>query len=94
MQNNSNSKNQRKKYSVNERVEYHKKRINSFDSSIRAKSYSMSWLEGYNDSYAKQNYSAVCSEITARKKNGRLTRNESAVLYGFKNGLKARLSKK
>lgn len=84
----------KKKYTIQERAEYHKKRINSFDSSIRAKSYSMSWLEGYNDSYAKQNYSAVCSEINARKKNGRLTRNESAVLYGFKNGLKARLSKK
>ncbi len=83
----------KKKYSIKERAEYHKKRINSFDSSIRAKSYSMSWLEGYNDPYAKQNYSAVCSEIEHKKKNGGLTRNESAILYGFKNGLKAKLSK-
>lgn len=83
----------KKKYTVQERAEYHEKRANSYDVSLRKKSYSKNWLEGYNDSYAKQNYVAVCSEITAKKKNGGLLRNEAVALYGYRNGLKAKLSK-
>ena len=82
----------KRKYSVSSRVAYHRARANSSKTSVRKKAYSLNWLDGYTDRYARDNYAAVCSEISRKK--GKLTRNERAMLYGYRNGLKAQLEKK
>lgn len=81
----------KRKYSVSSRVAYHRARANSSKTSVRKKAYSLNWLDGYTDRYARDNYAAVCSEISRKK--GKLTRNERAMLYGYRNGLKAQLEK-
>lgn len=79
----------KRKYSVSSRVAYHRARANSSKTSVRKKAYSLNWLDGYTDTHARNNYAAVCSEISRKK--GHMTRNERVMLYGYRNGLKAQL---
>lgn len=80
---------QRKKYSVSERVDYHKKRVQDPKVSEGKKIYSREWLGGFNDKHAENNYAAVCSEIQKRK--GHMPRQAAVVLFGYRNGLKAKI---
>ena len=79
------------KFSITQRLDFHKKRAQSSNISVNKKSYSLNWLDGFNDTHAENNYRAVCAEIAAKKQRGGLTRNERIVLNGYKNGLKANL---
>ena len=79
----------KKKYSVSARADYHRSRMVSSTASENQRYYSRSWIDGYTDSHARENFGAVCSEIAARK--GCLTRSERIGLYGFRNGLQAQL---
>ena len=71
----------KKRYSAQARAAYHKSRVKNADTPAGKKTYSLNWLDGYTDSYARGNYSAVCSEIS--RKQGKMSRDERAVLYGF-----------
>ncbi|MDE7215817.1 MAG: hypothetical protein K2O08_03320 [Clostridia bacterium] len=82
----------RKKFAVSRRYAYHNKRLNDRNISENKRIYSKQWIDGYNDPYVKTNYDAVCDEIQRSK--GKISRNYSIVLNGYKNGLKARLKEK
>ena len=82
----------RKQYSPAARANYHKRRMNNSAVSEGKRVYSKNWVEGFTDSHAKTNYNAVLTEISAKK--GRMSKDYAAVLYGYKNGLKAQLEKK
>lgn len=79
------------KYSIEQKVAYHKRRLVDNKVSDNKKCYSKNWLDGYLDEHARNNYNAVCHEIKSRK--GTLTKDYAICLYGFKNGLKAKLKK-
>ncbi len=82
----------KKRYSVQARAAYHRARVKNADTPAGKKVYSLNWLDGYTDNYARGNYSIVCGEISRKK--GKMSRNERAVIYGFRNGLKAQLDSK
>lgn len=79
----------RRKYSVAERVNYHKKRASSSAVSDNQRYYSRHWLDGYNDPHAENNFRAISAEI--KRKRGHMTKSAAVVYYGYRNGLKARL---
>lgn len=79
----------KKRYNLNDRLKFHKNRVNNPNISEGKRIYSRHWLDGFTDSHAKNNYSAICCEIDRKK--GRCSRTESIVLHGYKNGLKANL---
>ena len=77
---------------IAERVNYHTKRLNSAKATENQKIYSRNWLDGFYDRHADVNYSAVCSEISAKK--GRMSRAYSINLHAYRNGAKAQLDNK
>ena len=79
----------RRKYSVAERVNYHKKRASSSAVSDNQRYYSDHWLRGYNDPWAENNFRAITAEIKRNKKH--MTKSEAIVYYGYRNGLKAQI---
>ena len=81
----------KKKFSFCDKVEYHKARLANPNVSENKKCYSRNWLDGCNDRFAKNNYSAVCKEIEYKK--GLVPKDYLISLYGYKNGLKANLDK-
>lgn len=81
----------KKRYSFQDRASYHNSRKDDVNVSESKRIYSRKWVDGYYGSNVDQKYSSVCSEISACKvKMGRSTR---AFLYGYRNGLKARMDK-
>lgn len=58
----------RKKYSVAQRKSFHEKRVLDKTVSENKRVYSKSWFDGYSDTHASNNYPAVLSEISARKR--------------------------
>lgn len=82
-----------KKYSVTDRLRFHQARVNNPQVSENKRWYSRNWLEGYHDWHAKNNYSAVCSEIEYKKRN-KCLKESAPGLFGYKNGLAAQLSEK
>ena len=81
----------RRKYSVAERVNYHKKRASSSAVSDNQRYYSRHWLDGYNDPHAENNFRAISAEIKRERERGHMTKSAAVVYYGYRNGLKARL---
>ena len=79
----------RRKYSVAERVNYHKKRASSSAVSDNQRYYSRHWLDGYNDPHAENNFRAISAEI--KRERGHMTKSDAVVYYGYRNGLNARL---
>lgn len=82
----------KKNYAIEQRARYHKERVDNQKVSENKRYYSRNWLDGYTDSRAENNYRAVCSEISAKK--GHMSKEHSIMLNGYKNGLKAKLSKR
>ena len=82
----------KRRYSVEARAAYHRARVDSRNISANKKFYSRNWLDGFTDKHPYENYQAVCSEISRKKKNA--SRNVRISLYGYRNGLKAQLDKK
>lgn len=81
-----------KKYTVEQRANFHKRRVNNTKVSENKQCYSRNWLDGYTDTHAENNYKAVCAEI--KQKKGHVSKPYSIVLHGYRNGLKAQLDKK
>lgn len=81
-----------KKYTFEQRADFHKKRINNTNVSETKQCYSRNWLDGYTDTYAEYNYKAVCAEIEQKK--GYVPKSSLVGLHGYRNGLRARLDKK
>lgn len=79
----------KKSYSFDEKVKYHQKRLEDPKVSDNKKCYSRNWLDGFQDRFARNNYSAVCTEI--KYKEGRVPKEYLIPLYGYKNGIKANL---
>ena len=82
----------KKRYSVDERANYHRKRISSSAVCDNKYLYSDQWLRGYKDEYASQNLRAVNAEI--KRKRRYFNKSDYACYYGYRNGLKAQLSKR
>lgn len=82
----------KKRYTVADRAAYHRARSSNANISENKKLYSRNWLDGFSDPHAKSNYPAVCSEI--QRKKGQMSKEYSVSLFGYKNGLKAKLAKK
>ncbi len=82
----------KKRYSVEDRANYHRKRKSS--SAVRDNKYLYSalWLDGYEDKHASDNLRAVNAVIKHKRRyfNG----SDYACYYGYRNGLKAQLSKR
>lgn len=80
-------------YSAGQRRLYHEKRANSPEVSENKKLYSRNELDGFPDSHAESNYSAVKSEIVSRKRNKASHSSYNIMLHSYKNGLSAKLKK-
>jgi hypothetical protein len=80
-----------KKLSVSTRFRFHSARLNDKTVTKNKRLYSREWIDGYTDSHPRENYFAVCSEI--KRKRGRISKEHSIMLNGFRNGLKAQLNK-
>lgn len=80
------------KYSAAEIAAYHKKRLEDPNVSENQKCYSRNWLDGFNDRFARNNYSAVCTELKYKK--GKVPREYLIPLFGYRNGIKANLNTK
>ena len=81
----------RKKYSIRQKSDYHEKRVYDSTLSENKRIYSRNWLEGLDDYFAKSNLEACNSEIKKRRKAGVKVNSYDIGLYGYRNGLKARL---
>lgn len=80
-----------KKRSAVSRFNYHKARATDRTITENKRIYSRNWIDGFTDKHARQNYSAVCSEISAKK--GRMSKTYSVILNGYRNGLKAQIER-
>ena len=65
-----------KKYSTQDKVNYHKKRINDKSLSEDQRFYSRTWLSGFLDNYADNNSKALKNEYSYRKAKGKLSKDE------------------
>lgn len=65
-----------KKYSTQDKVNYHKKRINDKSLSEDQRFYSRTWLSGFLDYYADHNSKALKNEYSKRKAQGKLSKGE------------------
>lgn len=81
----------KKKRSVATRFNFHKARATDRTVTENKRIYSRNWLDGFTDNHARQNYSAVCSEIAAKK--GKISKAYSVMLNGYRNGLKAQIER-
>ena len=65
-----------KKYSTQDKVFYHFKRINDNSLSEDKRFYSTSWLSGFVHKYAEHNPKELKREYSERKANGKLSKDE------------------
>ena len=82
----------KKKYSIQEKSIYHERRARNPLVSENKRIYSRNWEEGFTDHYFITNLSACDSEIKKRRKAKVKINSYDIGLYGYRNGLKARLS--
>lgn len=82
----------KKNYTLEQRKKYHEKRVSNTKTSERKRSYSRSWLDGYNDKHAKTNLAAVKNEIAERKKKNVPRSSYDVMLQGYRNGLAAKVA--
>lgn len=83
-------KNKFKRYSVNEKLAYHSKRVNSDKATENSKTRSRHWLSGFKDNRWRDNLSATQNELNARKGDKRAADYNNNVLRPCINGMKAR----
>ena len=81
-----------KKYSVLQKSKYHEKRVHDSTLSENKRIYSRNWLEGLSDYHADSNLKACNSEIKKRREARVKVNSYDIGLYGYRNGLKARLT--
>lgn len=65
-----------KKYSTQDKVNYHKKRINDKSLSEDQRYYSRTWLSGFLDSHADFNNQSLKRGYANRKAHGKLSKDE------------------
>ena len=65
-----------KKYSTQDKVTYHKNRMNDKSISDDQRFYSRTWLSGFLDNYADNNSKAAKNEYSYRKAKGKLSKDE------------------
>ena len=87
-------KTNKKQYSVDQKVRYHHRRINGYEKATDNQVvYSGAWLDGYYDERAKNNLSAVKSEISRRRRDKIPFSQYDVNLVGYRNGLSSKLKK-
>lgn len=81
----------KRKFSIEERAEYHSNRLKNPSVSENKKLYSRHWLYGFKDTHAKTNLSSLRSEKEYRKKIGQYDKSASCMYNGSIAGTKARI---
>lgn len=85
------AKKKKRKFSIEERAEYHSNRLNDPNVSENKKVYSRYWIHGFKDTHAKTNLSSYRGEKKYRKEMGQLDRSEACMFNGVIAGAKARI---
>ena len=80
-----------KKFSIESRAAFHKKRSTDSHVSEGKRFYSRQWLDGFNDVHAKHNITATKIEKAHMREMGLLTRDQSIFYDGYIRGCKARI---
>ena len=81
-----------KKYSTQDKVNYHKKRINDKSLSEDQRFYSHSWLSGFTDNYADHNLKALKREYSDRKAKGKVSKSENIMYQATIRGTSERVN--
>lgn len=81
-----------KKYSTQDKVNYHKKRINDKSLSEDQRLYSRTWLSGFLDNYADHNLKALKREYSDRKAKGKLYKSENIMYQATIRGTSERVN--
>lgn len=75
-----------KKFTTQEKVNYHKSRINDPSLSENQRFYSRSWLDGFLDDHADMNYHAAKDEYSSRKSRGKLSKSQHIIYQSYIRG--------